>query len=375
MRFLHTADWQLGMTRHFLDADAQSRFTSARTEAIVRIGAVAAAEGCEFIVVSGDVFEANTLPARVVARALEALRLVPVPLYLLPGNHDPLEASSVYDSKAFLRALPEHVHVLREPGITHVRDGVEIIATPWTSKHPTSDPVADGVAGLEPDGTLRIVVGHGATDTLSPNPLDPALIRVEPLRALLRAGAIHYVALGDRHSLTEVDPAGIYYSGAPEVTDFIEVDPGKVLVVDCEDGRPARTTAHVVGTWSFLDLSFDVNGAADVAVVDETLDAMGDKSLTVLRVSLRGTLSLQEHAELESVLDRHAETFAALNRWERHTDLALYVDGDELTELGVGGFVQDGVDEIAALAGDDGPDADTARDALALLFRLAGGVR
>jgi hypothetical protein len=27
MRFIHTADWQLGMTRHFLNGDAQPRYS------------------------------------------------------------------------------------------------------------------------------------------------------------------------------------------------------------------------------------------------------------------------------------------------------------------------------------------------------------
>ena len=40
MRFLHTADWQIGMTRHYLDAEAQARFGAARIDAIRRIGAV-----------------------------------------------------------------------------------------------------------------------------------------------------------------------------------------------------------------------------------------------------------------------------------------------------------------------------------------------
>ncbi|MGV7813217.1 metallophosphoesterase family protein, partial [Mycobacterium kansasii] len=61
MRFLHTADWQLGMTRHFLDADAQARFTDARLDAISRLGAVAAEREAEFVVVCGDVFEDNRL--------------------------------------------------------------------------------------------------------------------------------------------------------------------------------------------------------------------------------------------------------------------------------------------------------------------------
>ena len=76
-RFLHSADWQLGMTRHFLGAEAQARFTAARLEAVVAIGALAAAEGCGFVVVCGDVFETNHVERQVVVRALEALKATP----------------------------------------------------------------------------------------------------------------------------------------------------------------------------------------------------------------------------------------------------------------------------------------------------------
>ena len=64
MRFLHTADWQLGMTRHFLSAaggEAQSRYGAARREAVAGLGALAAEVGAEFVVVAGDVFEDNQL--------------------------------------------------------------------------------------------------------------------------------------------------------------------------------------------------------------------------------------------------------------------------------------------------------------------------
>ena len=42
MRFLHTADWQLGMTRHFLAGDAQPRYSAARRDAVAGLGALAA---------------------------------------------------------------------------------------------------------------------------------------------------------------------------------------------------------------------------------------------------------------------------------------------------------------------------------------------
>lgn len=41
IRFIHTSDWQLGMTRHFLSPDAQARFTAARIDAIKTIGSLA----------------------------------------------------------------------------------------------------------------------------------------------------------------------------------------------------------------------------------------------------------------------------------------------------------------------------------------------
>ena len=92
VKFLHTADWQLGMTRHFLAGEAQARFDGARIDAIRTIGALAEDEGCAFVVVCGDVFESNQVSRQVILRAFEAMGASPqVTFYLLPGNHDPLE--------------------------------------------------------------------------------------------------------------------------------------------------------------------------------------------------------------------------------------------------------------------------------------------
>jgi DNA repair exonuclease SbcCD nuclease subunit len=95
-RFLHSADWQLGMTRHFLEGEAQARFTaSSRIEVIGAIGALAAEQGCSFVVVGGDVFESSQVERQVVVRALDTMKAtLGVTFYLLPGNHDPLDAAS-----------------------------------------------------------------------------------------------------------------------------------------------------------------------------------------------------------------------------------------------------------------------------------------
>ncbi len=70
------------------------------------------------MVVSGDVFELQTqVDRQTVVRALEALGQVSLPVYLLPGNHDPLNEGSVYRSQAFLKHKPANIHILeRVPG-------------------------------------------------------------------------------------------------------------------------------------------------------------------------------------------------------------------------------------------------------------------
>jgi DNA repair exonuclease SbcCD nuclease subunit len=68
MRFVHTADWQLGMTRHFLNGEAQPRYSAARRDVVAGLGALVAETGAEFVVVAGDVFEDNHLAPQVVSK-------------------------------------------------------------------------------------------------------------------------------------------------------------------------------------------------------------------------------------------------------------------------------------------------------------------
>lgn len=405
VRFLHTADWQIGMTRHYLSAEAQPRFTAARTDVVRRLGEVARAHGCDFVVVAGDVFEHNQLTGQTVRRALEALRAVPVPVFLLPGNHDHLGPMSIWASPVLREELPPHVRVLDSPGIHPVAPGVEIVAAPWVGKHPGADPVAGVVSALPPapDGVVRVLVGHGTVDLLDADRRTASAIAFAPLARALDEGRVHYVALGDRHSTTQVggDPA-VWFSGAPEPTAWREERPGEVLVVEVSPGG-LGTRAHVdvrshpVSRWTFVSLDRRLSSDDDLDALDAELDALPDKERTVLRLALRGTLGLAQHARLEELLERHAQLLGALHRPAQHTDLVLASD-DDLADLGLGGFLASAAEEIRQDAGLDAPaptpadagraiaeaspftpgqpdDEHSARDALALLYRLTRGGR
>ncbi len=373
MRFVHTADWQLGMTRHFLAGEAQPRYSAARRDAVAGIGALAADAAAEFVVVSGDVFEHNQLAPAVISQSLEAMRAIGIPIYLLPGNHDPLDASSVYTSALFTAERPANVHVLDRAGVHDVRPGLQIVAAPWRSKAPTTDLVAEVLEDLPADGVTRVLVAHGGVDVLDPDPTKPSLIRLAGVEDALARGAIHYVALGDKHSLTDVGSTGrVWYSGSPEVTNYddVEADPGHVLIVDLDEadsGRPVTVDAPRVGRWRFSTLTRDVNNSRDIADLDMNLDLMPDKDRTVLRLALIGSLTVTDRAGLDACLDKYSRLFASLRVWESHSDLAVIPADGEFSDLGIGGFAAEAVEELMTAAR---ADDETAGDALALLLRL-----
>ncbi len=382
IRFLHTADWQLGMTRHYLSDDAQPRFTAARLDAVRSIGELAVAEGCAFVVVCGDVFETNHVERKVVVRALEAMRAQPsVTFALLPGNHDPLDPASVYRSPTFTTNQPENVLVLDSTQPVEVAPGVQLVAATWTTKVPVTDLCAAalnasvGVAAASAegtDGTVRILVGHGIVDELSPDRLNPSLIAQAGLEAALSDARVHYVALGDRHSTTSVGTSGrIWYSGAPEPTAYDELDPGNVLVVHLDAAGGVNVQPHRVGTWHFVLHEADVNGPDDLAALEQWLTALADKERTIVKLSLKGTLSLVDAAALDALLAHHADLLGALETWDRHTELVVLPNDTDYASLHVTGFAAEAVDDLRQLAEQDNDAARTARDALALVYRLS----
>lgn len=372
MRLLHTADLQLGMTRKVLSGEAQARFTQDRIDVLRRIAAIVSRESCDLVVLCGDVFESNQVSRSVVARALEAFAEIPVPVYALPGNHDPLDAATLWHARSFLERRPHQLHVIEHDMPIEVAPGVELVGFPWRSKRPADDLVAAGVARLAPAarGVTRIGVGHGGLDTLPSRETDARPVSLAAAEAALAEGRLHYLALGDRHSKTCVGSSGrVWYPGAPEPTDFREVDAGHVLVADVTPER-VHVTAHAVGTWRFVERErVDLLGAEDVAAFAHWLAAQPAKERTVLRVALHGALALDDLASVRQALEGAGALFAALDV----DDASLLArPGDaELQSLPLTGFARVALERLRADGAGAGPEAATARDALALLVELA----
>ena len=116
MRFIHTADWQIGKPfRNFGDRDGVLR--QARLAAIEAIGRLALAEGAGHVLVAGDLYDSEAPSPKTLREPLERMRGFPgVSWHVIPGNHDFHRSGGLWD-RAAAAGMPGnvHLHLVPEP--------------------------------------------------------------------------------------------------------------------------------------------------------------------------------------------------------------------------------------------------------------------
>jgi len=88
-------------------------------------------------------------------------------------------------------------------------------------------------------------------------------------------------------------------------------------------------------------------------------------------VTLVGTLALRDKARLDELLATERDRFAAIEEWERHTDLTVIPDDADFADLDLAGYAAQARDDLRALVAAGGDDAEPASEALGVLVRLA----
>src|SRR5579872_4906180 len=116
LKILHTADWHLGRAFPSFAPGDETKLTRARIEAVDRLLGLAESFAVNAVLCAGDLFD-EPAPAENWWRALLGLlqrrNWRDRPLFLLPGNHDPLQPESVWSADhPFRRGLPAWVYVV-----------------------------------------------------------------------------------------------------------------------------------------------------------------------------------------------------------------------------------------------------------------------
>lgn len=369
LKLLHTADWHLGKRFAAFSPQAQERLRHARLRVLDTVFAVAEQNQVHAVLCAGDLFD-DPQPKEVWWRGLaDKLRATPPvrPIFLLPGNHDPLIAGSVWDpGYGFRDLLPAHVHVVDKKNARYVLEGGAVLwASPCTSKAGQEDLALALPEREAADDGIRVGMVHGSTFQMKDWQSNfPIAKEAAGLRGL------DYLAIGDTHGFREYregeGPPTVYPS-APECCTFGESDTGYVALVLIKSSRRARVTKHSVASWRWETVHVRSLGELRALVARDDLGAR------VLRVTLDLRLTAGEYEEATRLL-------AALEGTEAQPPRAgvleldrrgLVLDTRHIED--VFADMPDAIRETARRLQEKtrGDEADVARRALVHLYTLA----
>ena len=294
MKFLHTADWQIGMKAQSV-GKAGERVREERLAACRRAVEAAKANQVDFVLVAGDVFENNGIERVLVQKVADIMAEFGVPVYIIPGNHDPLMPGSVWEHPAWKSS--RNVHLLLEEAPLN-QDGFVLYPCPVREKNSDRNPTVWIPA--ERGEIIRIGLAHGTVEGIHQDELDYPI----PRDAAKRAG-LDYLALGHWHSYTpypQDDNSLMAYSGTHEVTKFGERDSGNVLIVDIPNpGALPKITPVRTGALNWIKAEEEIRAGGDLARLRKKIESLDEPANTLLEVNVNGLLVAEERSELDHI--------------------------------------------------------------------------
>jgi DNA repair exonuclease SbcCD nuclease subunit len=374
LRLLHTADWHIGKRFPSFPEDAQKKLSRARMDVVARILAVGRRHAVHAILCAGDLFD-DPMPQpdfwEGLAKTFREQAAPHPPVFLVPGNHDPLLSDSVWAPQhPFRTLLPPWVHIVDRDDYTfELAPDAVLYTRPCRSKAGEND-LALALPAREPgDMRLRIGCVHGSTFDLDGHQTAFPISRDAGVRR-----GLNYLAIGDTHSFRDVtasSPVPTVYPGTPEPTGFDEPQAGRVAVVALfRHGVRPRVSAEPVGIWKWSDVHCrSLNELRHLLT-------MPDLERHVVRVHLEMSVTVAEESEIERILRELQGTDAAHGRAG-----VLLVDRTNFDlERGSGGafptnlppVIADTIARLDQLAADtlDETERANATRALAHLYKL-----
>jgi DNA repair exonuclease SbcCD nuclease subunit len=323
MRFLHTADWQIGKPfARVPDAQKGTLLRQERIAVVKRIGNIAREKNASFVLVAGDLFDSTTPDRSTVSAACSAIGSLGVPVIAIPGNHDHAGPGTIWEQEFFLReqqTLAPNFRLLDKQEPYEVC-GVVIMPCPLTRKQQADDPTAwlrdPSVVGSSTDGKLRIVLAHGSVQGFSSVSDDEESSGRSHLIDLDRLDptAFDYLALGDWHGAKSVGGGGwtgkAWYSGTPELDRFAkggDHDPGNVLLVEIPSKGQMPTIQRIrTARLGWHDEAFTLVVDASLTHLEARLDeVLGPRTGTdLLKLTVEGQLGFEGDTRLRGIVER-----------------------------------------------------------------------
>lgn len=240
IKLLHSGDWHLDSPLQGRTEEQAAFLRRALLKIPERIAALCKAEGCDLVLLSGDLFD-GAYTQESYRTVYAALQQMGVPVLITPGNHDYISPDSPYEKELW----PENVHIFRKQQIEWVDlPGLRVYGAGFQSMD-----CPGLLEGFQAEG-YAVGVFHGDPMQVS-SPYNP-VTRNQVMRSGLAYLALGHVHKGDSFTAGNTLCA---WPGCPMGRGWDEEGEKGVLIVTLQEAVQIRFVP--LDTPKFYDLSVD----------------------------------------------------------------------------------------------------------------------
>ncbi len=288
IKILHFADVHLDISFAGMGfpVEVARQYRQSLRDAVKRLIDLALKEAVSAVTVGGDLYEQERFTADTGNFLAEQFaRLGDIPVFLAPGNHDPLVPDSLYRQIKW----PENVTVFQHPKLEPIPLSEEVVL--WGLAHPSPSWREKPLKKFKvPDNRIHILLLHGSDMSNVPsNKVTHAPFFPDEIK---QAG-FAFALLGHYHQgrLTPEENPILAYPGSPEPLAFCESGLHGAVLLEIESGA---VSARHISTRTYRSVQKKINvselthrDAILAKIHDELQESAGPNILA--RVTLEGT--------------------------------------------------------------------------------------
>ncbi|MBE6733678.1 MAG: DNA repair exonuclease [Ruminococcaceae bacterium] len=259
VKVLHCADVHIGALSGILGENAAKR----RFETLLtfeKIISEAIERKVDFLLISGDLFDSNSIDSELIDRTFEAFKNTgDIKVIYCAGNHDPLNSTSPF----LTRNLPENLYVLgtEDECISFADKGVRIYGRSFED----SSQVGKNRFSITPpdDDIINIMVLHGELKS----DLNSQYNAITP--EFVKSSKMDYIALGHVHKksgILKLENTSFAYCGCPEGQGFDELDDKGVYIGEIKK-HSAELEFLPVSKRRYIEENIDISALSNSAEI------------------------------------------------------------------------------------------------------------